>query len=132
MIALPLIALLPPLLLAQSSQPALGGVDAQLESLHREMSVMLRPNGLLEEDGYRAAARLVKVAEKSGGLARSAIGDLRKLDASNLEMRAYNALVHDALGAGHQIEADYRLAQLRSTAEQTRQIPHVAAAEAGR
>ena len=114
--------LVPTLGFAQTTRPAENPIDAQIEALRAEIDLLLLPSGLPDDD-VGVDQQLIEVAERSGELARSDIEARQQLDASNIELRAYNALANDALRTDHQGEASFRLAQLRSAAEEAGDIP---------
>ncbi len=118
------------LAMGQSTQPA-PAVEDPLETLQVEIDQLLLPTGRLPGHHRSEGLQLEELARRSGELARNANRGQRILAAHLIEMRAYNALAHDALTAGYRYEADFRLAQLRSVAEATAILPVDGAAATG-
>jgi hypothetical protein len=95
----------------------------QIDVLRAELDAMLLPSGLpITQEENSIDAKLVEVAIESGRVARNADLQSQQLEATNIEMRAYNALANTAMSNQRGDEAKLRIAQLRSTAEQAKQI----------
>ncbi|MEE9212179.1 MAG: hypothetical protein V3U29_05950, partial [Phycisphaeraceae bacterium] len=94
-----------------------------LDAVRAQLAAMLTATGL-PTDAQRQdlAQRLDELAATSGRLAEQLPQAQQKLDASNLEAQAYNALANQARIEKQPREADYRLGQLRDAARKTKQI----------
>ncbi len=113
---------------ADAATPA----SMSLDDLRTQLDALLAPTGVpIEQFEESPNRQLVDLAAKSGVLSRNAADPQTKLEANQLEMRAYNALAQSAQQADRPGEASLRVTQLRSAAQQTRQLQFDDAEAAG-
>lgn len=110
--------------LSEPSQATQQHPDAlALDAVRAQLTAMLTATGLpTDTQRQDLAQRLDELAATSGRLAEQLPQAQQKLDASNLEAQAYNALANQARIEKQPREADYRLGQLRDAARKTKQI----------
>lgn len=114
------------------SMPRRVPTEADLLRVRRQLDQMLTDAGLpIGAEREDTARRIEQLAEQSAALSRQLSAPRSKLEATNVEMRAYNALAQQAYQLRQPQETTRRNLQLRQAAEQARQIEEPAARTVG-
>lgn len=106
--------------------------EADLVVVREQLDQLLSDAGLPVGDERDAtAARIEALAQRSNTISQQATSPRAKLEASNLELRSYNALAQEAYRNDFPEEASLRQRQMRDVAAQAKAIPEPAAETVG-